>query len=129
MIGDFPSTVLESYVRFIPLSLGDTSSSKVGTDRFATVVAKTGEEEVNEMMQMLENMLLGNDRFINNGCCSSARETSKHSTWYMYITYFENINICKHADERAILMTSGTRFYLERPGLSSMYLSLVCLSD
>ncbi|KAG4053429.1 hypothetical protein PC123_g11424 [Phytophthora cactorum] len=70
MIGDFPSTVLESYVRFIPLSLRDTSSSKVGTDRFATVVAKTGEEEVNEMMQMLENMLLGNDRFINNGFCS-----------------------------------------------------------
>ncbi|RAW33100.1 hypothetical protein PC110_g10581 [Phytophthora cactorum] len=67
VIGDFPSTVLESYVRFIPLSLGDTSSSKVGTDRFATVVAKTGEEEVNEMMQMLENMLLGNDRSIING--------------------------------------------------------------
>ncbi|KAF4134757.1 hypothetical protein GN958_ATG16013 [Phytophthora infestans] len=61
LINDVSSTVLENYVRFIPMTVGDTASSTMDTDRFATVVAKTGEEEVNEMMQMLEKMLLGGD--------------------------------------------------------------------
>ncbi|KAG7384942.1 hypothetical protein PHYPSEUDO_002088 [Phytophthora pseudosyringae] len=66
-VGGFPSTVLECYVRFIPMNVSGTVSNKVGTDRFVEVVAKTGEEEVNEMMQMLEKMLLGDDRLSSNG--------------------------------------------------------------
>ncbi|ETK81423.1 hypothetical protein L915_13079 [Phytophthora nicotianae] len=65
-IGDFPSTVFESYTRFIPIDVGE-SASKADTDRFAKVVAKSGEEEVNEMMQLLEKMLLGGDQFYTSG--------------------------------------------------------------
>ncbi|KAJ8577540.1 hypothetical protein ON010_g1668 [Phytophthora cinnamomi] len=53
--GDYPSTIMESYVRFVPVSVG---CNKEDTDRFAEVVVKTGEEEVNEMMKMLEKILL-----------------------------------------------------------------------
>ncbi|POM60985.1 hypothetical protein PHPALM_30074, partial [Phytophthora palmivora] len=48
------ATRLESYVRFVPLRVGKVSSRKVDPDRFANIVAKTGEEEVNEMGRMLE---------------------------------------------------------------------------
>jgi hypothetical protein len=52
------STVLESYVRFVPVSVTGAASSKVNKDQFAEVVAKSGEDEVSELMQMLEKMLL-----------------------------------------------------------------------
>ncbi|ETP39272.1 hypothetical protein F442_13256 [Phytophthora nicotianae P10297] len=70
-IGKCPSTVLESYVRFIPMSIGATAGTRVDTDRFAKVVAKTGEEEVDEMMRMLEKMLLGDDQLDPNACSAS----------------------------------------------------------
>ncbi|KAL4145152.1 hypothetical protein PRNP1_012887 [Phytophthora ramorum] len=56
-----PSTVLESYVRFVPVSLDDATGNKADMDRFAKVAAQSGEEGVNEMSQMLEKMLLGNE--------------------------------------------------------------------
>lgn len=56
------STVLESYVRFIPMSIRQEANCQVDTDQFAELAAKTGEEEVNEMMRMLKKMLLGDDR-------------------------------------------------------------------
>ncbi|GMF18340.1 unnamed protein product [Phytophthora lilii] len=52
------STMLESFVRLVPMTVGDVACREVDSDRFAEVVAKTGEEEVNEMMQMLNKMLL-----------------------------------------------------------------------
>ncbi|KAK1929552.1 hypothetical protein P3T76_014950 [Phytophthora citrophthora] len=57
-----PSTVLESFVRFIPMSIRPEANCKVDTDQFAELAAKSGEEEVNEMMRMLEKMLLGDHR-------------------------------------------------------------------
>ncbi|KAE9304084.1 hypothetical protein PR003_g21838, partial [Phytophthora rubi] len=53
------STLLESYVRFVPVSVGEAGASNEGPDRFAEVVIKTGENEVSELMAMLENMLIG----------------------------------------------------------------------
>ncbi|POM68555.1 Hypothetical protein PHPALM_15274 [Phytophthora palmivora] len=55
---NYNATILESYVRFVPLRVGKVSSRKVDPDRFANIVAKSGEEEVNEMGRMLEKMLL-----------------------------------------------------------------------
>lgn len=66
-VGNGPSTVLESYVRYIHMSIFETASSKAAKDQFAKVVAETGETEVNEMMQMLEKMLIGDDRVENGG--------------------------------------------------------------
>ncbi|OWY95133.1 hypothetical protein PHMEG_00034944 [Phytophthora megakarya] len=53
------STIIEVYTRFVPFGIGKTADENVNTDRFANIVAKSGEEEVNEMGRMLEKLLLG----------------------------------------------------------------------
>lgn len=54
--------VMESYVRLVPASVGDAARCKAASDRFAEVVLKTGEGEVNDLMVTLEKMLLGDTK-------------------------------------------------------------------
>ncbi|KAE8893018.1 hypothetical protein PF005_g27497 [Phytophthora fragariae] len=55
------SNLLKSYVRFVPMSVGEAgvTGSNEDTDQFAEVVIKAGEDEVSGLMAMLENMLIG----------------------------------------------------------------------
>ncbi|OWZ14823.1 hypothetical protein PHMEG_00011626 [Phytophthora megakarya] len=56
---DCKSAIIEVYTRFTPFSFGEASDGNVDADRFADIVAKSGEKEVNELGQMLEKLLLG----------------------------------------------------------------------
>ncbi|KAL3670922.1 hypothetical protein V7S43_004107 [Phytophthora oleae] len=53
------STILESYTRFVPMGMRKASTNGVHKDRFAAILAKAGEEEVKEIVDMLEKVLLG----------------------------------------------------------------------
>ncbi|RLN80922.1 hypothetical protein BBJ28_00003392 [Nothophytophthora sp. Chile5] len=51
-------TVLENCVRFVPMHFGGASNCDVAADRFAEIIAKTGEKELGEVTQMLAKLLV-----------------------------------------------------------------------
>eukprot|EP00644_Phytophthora_capsici_P016896 jgi/Phyca11/125676/e_gw1.59.150.1 len=53
------STILEAYTHFVPIGMQNASSSGVDKDRFAAILSKAGEEDVNEIVRMMEKVLLG----------------------------------------------------------------------
>ncbi|OWY96256.1 hypothetical protein PHMEG_00033522, partial [Phytophthora megakarya] len=60
------STIIEGYARFVPFCAGRVPNAKVTPDRFADIVAKTSEKQVNELGRILEQMLLGKTQLDNS---------------------------------------------------------------
>ncbi|KAG7396239.1 hypothetical protein PHYBOEH_002557 [Phytophthora boehmeriae] len=56
-LDECPLTVIESYVRLVPISFGAGSNRKIA-ERFTKIVIETSKEEIKEVTRMLESILL-----------------------------------------------------------------------
>ncbi|OWY95288.1 hypothetical protein PHMEG_00034743 [Phytophthora megakarya] len=67
----FNSTTMEGYSRLVPFSVGG-----VPNDQFATIVAKTNEEQVDDVGRMLEKMLFDKPQLSHCESVCLTKETS-----------------------------------------------------